>query len=151
MEVKIKKLHEAAILPRKATSGSAAYDLFCPYDCELREGRQVIPLGIALEIPQGYEAKIEARSGYSSKGFAATLGQTEYRLDADVITGKIDSDYRGEIGVIIHSREQYIHRIKAGQRIAQLTFYAVESPTLTEVSELSDTNRGGGGFGHSGV
>lgn len=140
-----------AIIPTKATPGSAAYDVYCPVDTRLRSGRQVIPLGFAIELPDGYEAKIEPRSGYSSKGFAATLGVKEYRIDADVIPGKIDSDYRSGVGVIVHSKENRIHIIKAGQRIAQLTIYKVETADFSEVDELTDTERGEGGFGHSGV
>lgn len=151
MEVKIKRLIPEAITPGKATPGSAAYDVYCPVDTPLRPGRQIIPLGLAIELPDGYEAKIEPRSGYSSKGFVATLGDTEYRIDADVIQGKIDSDYRDGIGVIVHSREGNIYTIKAGQRIAQLTIYKVETADFLEVRELAESERNKGGFGSTGV
>lgn len=149
--VKIKRLSEDAIIPRKATPGSVAYDVFVPRDTFVGFGRQIVPLDLAIELPVGYEAKIEPRSGYSSKGFSGMIADTEYRLDADVIVGKIDSDYRGNIGVIIHSREPRRFKIHAGQRIAQLTIYKCETASFEEVAVLSDSQRGDGGFGHSGV
>lgn len=148
--VKILRLSEKAIIPRKATPGSAAYDVFVPRDTLICCGRQVVPLDLAIELPIGYEAKIEPRSGYSSKGFPGTLADSEYRFDADVIVGKIDSDYRGNISVIIHSREPRLFTVKAGQRIAQLTIYKCETATFDDVSELTDSARGDKGFGHSG-
>lgn len=150
LSLKIKRLSDNAVIPRKATLGSAAYDVFVPRDTCIGFGRQIVPLDLAIELPIGYEAKIEPRSGYSSKGFSGTLADTEYRFDADVIVGKIDSDYRGNIGVIVHSREQRRFVIRAGQRIAQLTIYKCESAKFEEVSELTDSVRGSKGFGHSG-
>lgn len=161
MEIKIKKLSEDAIIPAKATAGSAAYDIYCPRQTVLHNGRQVVSLGIALEIPQGYEAKIEPRSGYSSKGFPVLefepfmhngkmVQPHEIRVNADVIVGKIDSDYRGEIGVIVKACIDCPRVIAAGQKIAQMTIYKVEDAQFREVDKLSETQRGDGGFGHSG-
>ena len=150
LTIKILRLSETAVIPRKATPGSAAYDVFVPRDIQVRYGRQIIPLDLAIELPHGYEAKIEPRSGYSSKGFAGIVADTEYRLDADVIVGKIDSDYRGCIGVIVRSREPRQFTIRAGQRIAQLTIYKCETATFKEVAELGESTRGNQGFGHSG-
>jgi len=150
MKIKIKKLIPEAVIPEKATPGSAAYDVFCPVDIIIRNGRQVIKLGLAMEIPHGYEAKIEPRSGYSSKGFVATLADTESRIDADVIVGKIDSDYRGEIGVIVKANIDRNYIVKAGQKIAQLTIYKVEEADFTKTEDLIETERGDKGFGHSG-
>lgn len=148
--VKVKRLSGAAIIPRKATPRSAAYDLAVPALTRVTRGRQVVGLKLAIELPAGYEAKVEPRSGYSSKGFAGTRGDSEYRFDADVLPGKIDADYRGEIGVAIHSREPRHFFIQPGQRIAQLTIYRCEDAVFEEADELSDTDRGDGGFGHSG-
>lgn len=151
IDVKIVKLHSEAILPKRATSGSAAYDVYVPTDYTLKPGRQIIPLGIAIQLPYGYEAKIEPRSGFSSKGMQAQLAATTYRIDADVIQGKIDSDYTGEIGVIVKSFENKNYVIKQGTRIAQLTIYKVETANFREVSELDCTERGQGGFGSTGT
>lgn len=147
MEIKIKKLREGAIIPCKATAGSAAYDVYIPQDYTVKQGRQVIPLGFAIEMPYGLEAKIEPRSGFASKGMEAA---DRIRHDCDVISGKIDSDYRGECGVIVNNRSCEF-RLQAGARVAQMTIYWVEDAEFTPAQELSDTDRGEGGFGHSGV
>lgn len=152
MEIKVKKLSGKAIIPTKMTNGSAAYDLFAPFDQILVHGRQVIDLYLAIELPEGYEAKIEPRSGYAAKGFVGALDNTQepnIRFDCDVIVGKIDSDYRGGIGVIVCNRDRPFF-IKRGQRIAQLTIYKVEEAEFTEVEKLSETERETGGFGHTG-
>ena len=152
MIVKIKKLSDDAIVPVKATDGSAAYDLFAPCDMLIKPGRQVVDLRIAIELPLGYEAKIEPRSGYSAKGFAGAAAsdmEPDMRFDCDVIVGKIDSDYRGPIGVIVCNRDKAFF-IKRGQRIAQLTIYSVGIADFVECAELSDTERSIGGFGHTG-
>ena len=146
MEIKVKKLSEDAIIPRKATKGSAAYDLFVPKDTVIRYGRQIIPLDLAIVVPYGYEAKVEPRSGFSSKGM---LDKRDERKNADVIVGKIDSDYRDGIGVILMSNEEYPFTIAKGTRIAQLTFYKVEDADFVTVDELDETERVGG-FGHTG-
>lgn len=148
--VKIKKLNPDAIIPKKATPGSAAYDVYVYCDTILRPGRQVIPLGLAIEMPDGYEAKVEPRSGYSSKGFEAYEADTARRIDADVIEGKIDSDFRDGIGVIVHSREGKNYTIRKGQRIAQLTFYKVETADFKLTDTLTETQRKGG-FGYTGA
>ena len=157
MKIKIKKLSDQALLPKRATEGSAAYDLYIPEDVLVEKGRQIIKLNFAIEVPEGYEAKIEPRSGYSSKGMEGVIRVfyknapkvATRRFDCDVLVGKIDSDYRGEVGVIIHNQDVpfYIHR---GQRIAQMTIYKVEDAEFVETEELSDTKRGDGGFGHTG-
>ena len=152
MIVKIKKLTNNAVIPAKATDGAAAYDVYAPLTMLVKSGRQVIDLGFAIELPKGYEAKIEPRSGYSSKGFAGVTDYTsdnERRFDCDVLQGKIDSDYRASIGVILHNRDRNFY-IRQGQRIAQLTIYKVESAEFV-LGELSDTDRGQGGFGHTGI
>jgi dUTP pyrophosphatase len=152
MEIKIKKLVESAIIPTKATPGANAYDVAVPNDTLIRHGRNIAPLEIAIELPQGYEAKIEPRSGISVKGMPGVLnGQYKSRLNADVIQGKIDSDYRGCIGVIIKSDEPTEFVIEAGTRIAQMTIYKTEEANFTLTDELSSTQRGKGGFGHTGT
>lgn len=164
--VKIKKLSDEAIMPKRATEGSVAYDVFVPEDTVVKKGRQVIPLGFAIELPNcNYEAKIEPRSGFSSKGMEGyerrivhegVSKRMEYiavqpdRFNADVLVGKIDSDYRGEVGVIIKNDDDREFIIEAGTRIAQMTFYNVPETVLTEVEELTETDRKGG-FGSTGV
>lgn len=172
--VKIKLLSDKAIMPKRATDGSVAYDVYVPEDVIIRRGRQVVPLQFAIELPNKYyEAKIEPRSGFSSKGmegyeiiagiptfgivsFAAEGGASRYisletmRFDADVITGKVDSDFRQSVGVIINNRDRRDFMIKAGTRIAQMTIYKTAEAELTEAEKLSETDRNGG-FGHTGT
>lgn len=158
MVIKIKKLSEQALLPKRATEGSAAYDLYIPEDVLVVMGRQIIKLNFAIEAPKGYEAKIEPRSGYSSKGMEGFIRvfdenkpkETTRSFDCDVLVGKIDSDYRGEVGIIINNRGYFPFYLKRGQRIAQMTIYKVEDAEFVEAEELSDTERGDGGFGHTG-
>lgn len=172
MKVKFKKLHEGARLPEKATRGSAAYDLYVPEDFIVEPGRQMIPLGFAIEMEPGYEALVDPRSGFSSKGMegyamgvlipgrvlsGSLLAQSvggvaieSSRLDCDVIEGKIDSDYRQGVSVIVHSREPWKFLIKAGTRIAQMTFHKVETVQWEETEDLSETDRTGG-FGSTGT
>ena len=176
--VKIKKLHPDAVIPTKATPQSVGYDLYVKQDICIEHPRQVIPLGFAIELPDGIEAKIEPRSGFSSKGIEGfalrpeTLRERLYngitvtseelwqridkaeRFNADVLVGKVDPDYRGEVGVIIRNNEPNKHFLIAkGTRIAQMTFYPVaQFPQGFEVSEeLSETDRADGGFGHTGI
>lgn len=169
--VKIKKLYPDVDIPTKATLQSVGYDLYVRRDICIEHPRQVIPLGFAMELPEGIEAKIEPRSGFSSKGiegFAlrcvshmdddeeerwARIDKPE-RFNADVIVGKIDPDYRGEVGVIIRNNEpQKPFFIAKGTRIAQMTLYPViQLPGDFEISgELSETERADGGFGHTGI
>lgn len=180
MNVKFKKLLPGAVLPKKATDGSAAYDLYVPEDIIIKPGRQVIPLGFAMEMEPGHEALIDPRSGFSSKGmegyeilFVASINthfgaihslakddaleiMKKYvalepeRFDCDVIEGKIDGDYRDGVGVIVHNRDTRIFLIKAGTRIAQMTFHKVEDVEWEQVEELSESDRKGG-FGHTGT
>lgn len=155
----------------RATNGSAAYDLYVPNDVVVKAGRQVIPLGFCMELDQHLAAEIHPRSGYASKGmegyeiiakettvFHAINGIHEVqkegqyasleksRFDADVIYGLVDEDYRGEVGVIVNNHGgEFL--IKKGTRIAQMLLTPVINVDVEEVSELSATERGEGGFG----
>lgn len=148
--VRIKKLHPDAVIPTKATPQSAGYDVYAPSIFSVRPGRSVMPLGIAMELPDGYAAIIRARSGYSSKGFAGTLAATEYRFDADSLTGVVDADFRQGIGVIIRSNETRPFLIRKGQRVAQMLIIKTETVDFEETDALSDSDRHGG-FGHTGI
>lgn len=153
IKIKIKdKTNGLVSIPTKGTEGAAAYDLYAPKDFIVEVGRSVMPLGFAMEIPYGYEAKIEPRSGISVKGmpgFTSSL-TADYRetYDCDVLVGKIDADYRGEVGVILNSFDHFI--IKKGTRLAQMTIYKVEDVQFETVDNLSETKRANGGFGSTG-
>lgn len=156
MEVKIKRLSEEAFIPQKATKGAVAYDLKVPRLTLVKTGRNIIPLDFAIELPDGYEFKIEPRSGFSSKGFEGHRldGNGEpypaIRFDADVEVGKVDSDYRGNVGVIVNNHDIPFW-VVSGERIAQGTIYKTPDALFVEVSELSETERGEGGYGHTGT
>jgi dUTP pyrophosphatase len=150
MKILFKPLSELALMPKKATNGSAAFDVYTPESKIVNTGRQIIPLDFAIELPYGYEAKIEPRSGFSSKGMEGIYKDAENRrFDCDVIQGKIDSDYRGCVGVIVKNND-IPFLLKRGTRIAQLTIYKVEDAEFEIVEELTKTERGDGGFGSSG-
>ena len=102
MKIAFVKMNKDAKTPTMATEGSAAYDLFADVSKEIPKGRSVIPTGIAIELPRGYVADVRTRIGYSLKGFCDAQ---EVRHDCDVLLGTIDSDYRGEINVIVNNND----------------------------------------------
>lgn len=103
--------------------------------------RKLIPTGLYVELPAGYEAQIRPRSGLALKRGLTVLNTP----------GTIDADYRGEIGVILINLSAETQTIEPGERICQMVIAKHEQPELIEVTELSATERGAGGFGHSGV
>lgn len=142
--LKIKKLRDNAVIPQRATSGSAGIDLTAcidaPVTIEPHKCAQ-IPSGIAIELPnENYGAFVFARSGISRKHGIAPVNAV----------GVIDSDYRGEVimGLINHFDEPYT--IEPGDRVAQLVVMPVAPLPVLEVSELDETDRGEGGFGSTG-
>jgi dUTP diphosphatase len=143
--VKIKRLRPESLnpLPEYMTLHSAGMDLYADLEQELvlnPGARALIPSGIAIELPDGYEAQIRPRSGLALKHGIALVNSP----------GTIDADYRGEIGIILinHGNEPFI--VREGERIAQMVFAHITRAILHEVSELGATERGVGGFGHTG-
>lgn len=102
--------------------------------------RKLIPTGLFIELPVGYEAQIRPRSGLALKRGLTVLNTP----------GTIDADYRGEVGVILINLSGEVQTIEPGERICQMVIAKHESPEVVEVTELSETERGAGGFGHSG-
>lgn len=154
--LKVKLLSPEAILPKKQHPTDAAFDVCVPRDVMVNPGRNMIPLDIAIELDPFLEAKIEPRSGMSVKGMDGynflEYETSRWGRDADVIVGKIDSGYRGNVGVIMISREDRPFWIKRGTRVAQMTIYRL--PRFTEcisVEELSEADRGINGFGSTGT
>lgn len=142
--VKVKKLYEDSILPTIATKGSAGSDLYA----YVPQGRLVIPsggtvlvkTGIAVEVPIGIEMQIRARSGLALRyGIMLANG-----------IGTVDSDFRGEVGVILHNAGNNPFAIHHGTRIAQAVFARYDYPVMISVKELSETARGENGFGSTG-
>ena len=140
MEVRIKKLC-ATQLPTRATSGAAAYDLYAAEGAYIAPGTTVaVATGLSMEIPEGWKGEIYSRSGLAEHGIVVANAP-----------GKIDSDYRGEIYVLLHNTLlQDIAGIEVGDRIAQLEINPVHDINFKEVDELSATERGREGFGSTG-
>ncbi len=136
-----KSKHE---LPAYATEFSAGLDLRANIDSpiELKPlERQLIPTGLFIELHKGYEAQIRPRSGLAFKNGVTVLNSP----------GTIDADYRGEIKVLLVNISQATFLINDGERIAQMVVAKHEQINWVEVSSLDDTERGAGGFGHTGV
>lgn len=144
--IRIKRLSEDALVPVRATDGAACFDLYVPKDTPIQKGRNIIPLDIAIELPQGTYAEIRPRSGFSAKGFEDITG---CRRDADVLHGVVDADYRGNVGVIVRSEDYFI--VAKGTRVAQMLISHYMPCEFLEVDELSSTERQAGGFGSTGV
>lgn len=142
MEIKIKS--ESGIVPSYETAGSAGMDIraYLKEPVELLPGqRALIPTGIYLEIPEGYEVQIRARSGLAIKrGIGLVNG-----------IGTIDSDYRGEVKIALINWGDEPFVISNGERVAQMVAARYEKVEFTVADELSETERGSGGFGHTGV
>ena len=145
MKIYLKRLRKTpcAPLPQYMTPGASGMDLFASLEKEiiLEPGeRKIIPTGIAVAIPEGYEGQVRPRSGLAiQKGIGLVNGP-----------GTIDSDYRGEIGVLLINFGKEPYTIRHGERIAQMVISEVHRATLEEVNDLPATQRQGGGFGHTG-
>lgn len=165
MNIKIKRLHPDAIIPKYAHEGDSGFDLVAVENVIIEPGKTVnIRTGIAVELPKGYELQVRPRSGITLR--------TKLRVQL----GTVDSNYRGEIGVIVDNinervmksfwevetisndiiqidspRVQGSYIIRKGDRIAQAVIAPVVQANFEEVDELSDSERGQNGFGSSGV
>lgn len=144
IEVQIKRLRPDAILPRYMTELAAGMDLCAALDaprCLVPGARALVPTGIAMAIPAGFEGQVRPRSGLALRQ-GVTLLNTP---------GTIDADYRGEIGLIVinHGTEEVV--IEHGDRLAQLVIAPVLRATLNLVESLDETARNAGGFGHTGI
>ena len=144
MEIRIKRMGdrgEPLPLPAYATAGSAGLDLRADEPFTLHPGeRRLVPTGIAVQLPEGHEGQVRPRSGLALRHGVTTLNAP----------GTIDSDYAGEVGVILINHGQEPVHVERGERIAQLVVARYERVALREVEALDETARGAGGFGHTG-
>lgn len=142
------KLEPGAVAPIKATDGSVGYDLFVYGSHYIYPGRNAVRTGLSIQLPEGFEATVRPRSGCSLKGIP-----DEYNLrhNADVLMGTIDTDYRGEVKLIVLNHEEEPFFLADGQRIAQLVISPVFTGVAEVVDELDDTERGENGFNSTGV
>jgi len=131
-------------LPHYQTEHAAGVDLYAAVDTGvvIVAGQwKLVPTGIAVAIPEGYEGQVRPRSGLALKHGIGMLNAP----------GTIDADYRGEIGVILFNFSDAPFRVQRGDRIAQLVLAKIEKAQFVKVDALADTQRGAGGFGHTGV
>jgi len=140
MKLKIKKINPEAKIPRYTINGDAGLELYSTVDMVLEVNqRKTCQTGIGMAIPTGYVGLIWDKSGIAAKGGIKTMG------------GVIDSNYRGEIGVILKNLSNNKYKINKGDKIAQMLIQKVASPEIEEVDDLEDTDRGEGGFGSTGI
>lgn len=141
MKVQIKKAHPNAKTPTRATTGSAGYDLYAVDDCEVAPNLvKLIDIGIQLDIEPGYVGLVCPRSGLALKNNIRVANGP----------GVVDSDYRGNVGVILANDNNSSFSVKAGMKVAQMVFVKAEVASFDEVTLLDDTSRGSGGFGSTG-
>jgi dUTP pyrophosphatase len=130
-------------LPAYATEGSSGLDLRANIEAEIvlqPLERALVPTGLFIELPLGYEAQVRPRSGLAIKQGITCLNSP----------GTVDADYRGELKVVLINLSNEHQAIHPGERIAQMVIQKVEHVTLVEVKEIGSTTRGEGGFGHTG-
>ena len=142
-KIRIKRLREGAQIPTYGTEFSAGADLYACLEeaITIAPGETAkIPTGLAMELPVGTAGLVFARSSLGTKKGLAPANKV----------GVIDSDYRGEVLVVLHNHSRETRQIAPGERVAQLLIVPVFTPGFVEAQELSDTHRGAGGFGSTG-
>ncbi len=144
LKVKIARINSNAILPRYATAHAAGMDLAACLDAPVEIEpftTALVPTGLAIELPQGFEAQLRPRSGLALK----------HLISLPNTPATIDADYRGEVKVILVNYGKKPFLVRHGDRIAQMVVARYEHVQLEEVSALTETDRGEGGFGHTGI
>lgn len=143
--VRFKKLHPDAVLPERASSGAACFDLTCLNDVYAPNGVVMVDTGIAIELPPGHVGLVCSRSGLAAKQGIFVLNSP----------GIIDEDYRGELKVLLarmpSNKEITSPLLKAGSRVAQLMVVQLPSISTEEAIDLTETERGANGFGSTGI
>ena len=141
MNIQIKKLSDKAKTPSQASKSAAGYDLYAAEEVLVNTmGRKLVKTNISISIPEGYYGRIAPRSGLA------------YKNGIDVLAGVIDSDYRGDIGVILFNTDHNLDfLVNVGDRIAQIIIEKCHSVNWEPVETLDSTVRSEGGFGSSGV
>ena len=143
LTVQVRRLSDSAILPRYMTELAAGVDLHADLAAEVNLApgeRTLVPTGLSLAIPAGFEGQVRPRSGLALKKGIGLVNSP----------GTIDADYRGEVGIILINHGQEVVTIAPGERIAQLILAPVVRAEFNEVDELDITRRNSGGFGHTG-
>lgn len=142
VEIEIQRIHPDAKMPAYAHHGDAGVDLYSVIDHTLQPGARVlVPTGLKMAIPEGYEGQVRPKSGLALKHGISVLNTP----------GTVDAPYRGEVGVILINLDPKTpYEIKKGEKVAQMVFSKVKHAELREAKELTATTRGEGGFGSTG-
>ena len=139
-ELQVKLLWGNVVLPARGSAGATGYDLSAASNCIIpSQGKGTVETGLAVSLPPGTYARIAPRSGLAIRNFI------------DVGARVVDSDYRGEIKVVLFSHSAEDFAVQAGDRIAQLILERLETPQVKKVAALDDTDCGAGGFGSTGT
>jgi dUTP pyrophosphatase len=142
MKLNVKKLDPSATMPAYAHPGDAGLDLFACEQATIQPGEtRLVKTGIAIQLPAGTEAQVRPRSGLALKHSITVLNTP----------GTIDEGYRGEVGVILINHGKSAFQVEKGMKIAQMVVQTVLRVDVAEADELSDTSRGAGGFGSTGI
>ena len=142
MTLSFRRIHPDAVMPAYAHASDAGMDVRSVRELVIPPGgRALVPTGLVVNLPAGYEAQVHPRSGLALKAGVTVLNSP----------GTIDAGYRGEIGVILANFGQDDFKVNVGDRIAQLVIAPVLQPVVVEATEVDSTDRGAGGFGSTGV
>lgn len=138
-QLQVKRLTEKAVVPARASPGAAGYDLFADVDMPINPGERLLTgTGVAVAVPEGHYGRVAPRSGLSTKGI-------------DVGAGVVDSDYRGEVHVLLINNGREVFWVRRGDRVAQLILEKCTTCPISVVDKLDETDRGDRGFGSSGT
>lgn len=163
ISLNIKKLNEEAIIPKYAKDGDAGMDLYTLEDTVIKANQtKIVPTGIAIQLQDGLEAQIRPRSGVSLNGCKGCKTSENknviFGFKSEAVSpylrvqlGTVDSNYRGDVGIITYNQETYDVIIPKGTRLAQMVIAPVSKIEFIETDELDSTNRGESGFGSTGI
>jgi dUTP pyrophosphatase len=142
LNINIKKIHKNALMPTYGTDGAAAFDLYAAESMSIWAGEStIVDTGLAFEIPQGYVMRVYSRSGHGFKKGVRLVN----------CVGVIDSDYRGVLMIGIKNEGMFCFKVEQGDRIAQAIIEPIQRMSFAFCDELSETERGPGGFGSTGL
>lgn len=149
MNIGVKKIHENAVIPQFAHATDTGFDLFTVENTIIQANKKsIVRTGLIFDLPYGWGIQVRNKSGITVKGVPNLLG---YNADITVYIGTIDSAYRGELGIMVKNETEETIVIPSGTKLAQGVLEKVYQCTFTEVEEVSETDRGNGGFGSTGV
>lgn len=149
MNIKVKKVHHNAVIPRFAHPTDTGFDLFTVENIRIHpKQKSIVRTGLIFELPEGWGIQVRNKSGITMKGVPNLLGNN---ADIVVYMGTIDQAYRGEVGIMVKNISNKTIAIPTGTKLAQGVLERVYQCTFEEVEEVSETDRGEGGFGSTGV